>query len=200
MNPPFYECQHTSFPTVETTHAGLNYGAVAKLEMQQYGGFYMYKSKIDKLSKQELQNIINESTGYVNALRNIGYSGNSSLYKLKDKINEYDISLEKMKRNRKEAIKQGQNSDKYSLDKILVKDSDYTNISRLKKRLLKNELLNYKCDICGNEGMWNGAELKLQLDHINGDPSDHRLKNLRFLCPNCHSQTDTFAGKNGTYG
>ena len=43
---------------------------------------------------------------------------------------------------------------------------------------------------------WLGNPLALQLDHINGVNNDHRLTNLRFLCPNCHSQTDTYAGKN----
>lgn len=45
-------------------------------------------------------------------------------------------------------------------------------------------------------GSWNNKELKLDLDHINGDPTDNRLDNLRFLCPNCHSQTNTYKGKN----
>jgi hypothetical protein len=45
-------------------------------------------------------------------------------------------------------------------------------------------------------GEWNGQPLKLQLDHINGINDDNRLENLRFICPNCHSQTITYAGKN----
>lgn len=56
--------------------------------------------------------------------------------------------------------------------------------------------MEYKCACCGNTGEWNGRPLVLQLDHINGDNCDNRLENLRFLCPNCHSQTDTFAGRN----
>lgn len=66
----------------------------------------------------------------------------------------------------------------------------------LKKRILKQKLLNYKCSICENPGEWQGKKLSLQLDHINGVQNDNRLENLRFICPNCHSQTETYAGKN----
>lgn len=54
----------------------------------------------------------------------------------------------------------------------------------------------YKCAICGQEPIWNGRELVLTLDHINGINNDDRLDNLRWLCPNCDRQTQTFGGKN----
>ena len=53
----------------------------------------------------------------------------------------------------------------------------------------------YKCVLCGNTGHHHNRILVLQLDHKNGISTDNRKKNLRFLCPNCHSQTDTFAGR-----
>lgn len=56
--------------------------------------------------------------------------------------------------------------------------------------------LEYKCAFCGNTGEWLGQKLTLQLDHINGKNNDYRIENLRFLCPNCHSITPTYAGKN----
>jgi len=87
-------------------------------------------------------------------------------------------------------------STKYSLDDILIENSNYKNISRLKTRLINENKLEYKCAICGNTGEWNNNPLVLQLDHINGKHNDHRLENLRFLCPNCHSQTETYSGKN----
>ena len=51
------------------------------------------------------------------------------------------------------------------------------------------------CAECNVGEEWNGKPLVLQLDHINGIFNDHRLENLRLLCPNCHSQTETFSGK-----
>ena len=51
---------------------------------------------------------------------------------------------------------------------------------------------------CGNKGEWQDKKLTLDIDHINGNHRDHRLENLRFICPNCHSQTPSFRNKNGT--
>ena len=82
------------------------------------------------------------------------------------------------------------------MDDILVENSTYLNRTALKERIIKEKILEYKCAICGNEGTWNGSPLTLQLDHINGINNDHRIENLRFLCPNCHSQTETFSGRN----
>ena len=65
----------------------------------------------------------------------------------------------------------------------------------VKKRLLDNNELDYVCSICGISN-WMGLNLSLVLDHINGVNDDHRKGNLRLLCPNCNSQTDTFCGRN----
>lgn len=54
----------------------------------------------------------------------------------------------------------------------------------------------YKCELCGNDGTWLGVPLTLHVDHINGVNSDCRAENVRFLCPNCHAQTPTHAGRN----
>lgn len=66
---------------------------------------------------------------------------------------------------------------------------------KLKARLLKYELKHNVCEIC-QLTEWNGQKLTMHLDHINGDCWDHRLENLRMLCPNCHSQTHTYCGRN----
>lgn len=68
--------------------------------------------------------------------------------------------------------------------------------SSIRKRLVRENILPYRCDICQNTGQHFGQPLVLQLDHVNGVKNDNRLENLRWLCPNCHSQTPTFAGRN----
>ncbi len=82
------------------------------------------------------------------------------------------------------------------LDEVLVSGSTYRTTSHLKARLLKEGLLVNRCAECGLTPIWRDKPLTLILDHINGDRADHRLVNLRLLCPNCNSQQPTFAGKN----
>lgn len=65
---------------------------------------------------------------------------------------------------------------------------------KLKLRLIDAGLKENKCECCGIDS-WNGSQIKCELDHIDGDRTNHRLHNLRMLCPNCHSQTDTFRSK-----
>lgn len=88
-------------------------------------------------------------------------------------------------------------SDKKPLEEILVENSDYQSTASLKKRLLKENLLEYKCynPKCGITE-WLGEAITLQLEHKNGNNKDNRIENLCLLCPNCHSQTETFAGRN----
>lgn len=70
------------------------------------------------------------------------------------------------------------------------------NRTSLKKKIIEQKIIDYRCDICGNNGIWLNKKITLQLDHINGINNDNRVENLRFLCPNCHSQTSTYTGKN----
>ena len=65
----------------------------------------------------------------------------------------------------------------------------------LKRKLFEAGLKENKCEICGIKE-WNGTPLQMQLDHIDGNTYNHSIENLRMICPNCHSQTETFCGKN----
>ena len=84
---------------------------------------------------------------------------------------------------------------KYPTEDMLVVNSPYARRD-VKRRILREGLLPYCCSVCGNSGDWNDLPLILQLEHQNGVANDHRLENLCFLCPNCHSQTETFSGRN----
>jgi 5-methylcytosine-specific restriction endonuclease McrA len=65
----------------------------------------------------------------------------------------------------------------------------------MRNRIIKENLIPHKCSEC-EISEWKGQKLSLHLDHIDGNAWNHELSNLRFLCPNCHSLTDTYTGKN----
>lgn len=77
---------------------------------------------------------------------------------------------------------------------IFKKDSD-VHRQYAKRLIIQEKLIEYKCRDCDLIDEWNGKKLILELEHINGDKKDYRLKNLTFLCPNCHSQTPTFRNR-----
>jgi RNA polymerase subunit RPABC4/transcription elongation factor Spt4 len=66
---------------------------------------------------------------------------------------------------------------------------------KLKNKLLKANIKTNVCEVCGISE-WNGMHINMQLDHIDGNSHNHLLENLRMICPNCHSQTNTYCGKN----
>lgn len=84
--------------------------------------------------------------------------------------------------------------NKKLINEYLVKDFTGSS-SKLKLRLIKEGILDNICSICGINN-WNNKPITLQLDHINGDNTDNRIENLRILCPNCHTQTETWGSKN----
>jgi Zn finger protein HypA/HybF involved in hydrogenase expression len=83
----------------------------------------------------------------------------------------------------------------YVLEDILDGRHPQYSTYKLKHRLYSVGLKSNACEECGTSE-WNGKSIECEMDHINGDRTDHRLENLRILCPNCHSQTDTFRAKN----
>lgn len=87
---------------------------------------------------------------------------------------------------------------RYTLnDLILANQGRKCSGTQLKKKIIEELGWEDKCQRCGISE-WCGEPITIQVDHINGDPTNHAIDNLRFLCPNCHSQTETWGRKTRT--
>lgn len=149
-------------------------------------------------SKNEIQKVLNESSSFVEVLEKLGLCSHSGNHRtLKERIKIDNLNIEILTAKRTEKIRQSSIKKKIPLSKIMVENSSY-GTNHLKSRLIKEEILEYVCERCGNKGEWMSQKLMLQLEHKNGKSRDHRLENLCFLCPNCHSQTETYSGKNSS--
>lgn len=146
-------------------------------------GGEIIRALIDNYSKEELQDIVNNSFSIKDVVRKLGYStesGNNS-ETVKNRIKKYGIDCSHF--IRQEMVKRNE-------ENIFIKDSTACQHT-LRKWYKKGEYTPYICSICGQEPYWNGKELTLILDHINGENHDDRLENLRWVCPNCNQQLDT---------
>lgn len=153
------------------------------------------RSIIWSIDKESFSNLVRNSNSIGEILRFFNLSnkgGNSNTVKrriIEDNIDSSHIVLGKFSNKGRTFSR-----EKIPLEKICVKNSTF-NKTHLKKRLIKENVLENKCAICGQLPIWNNQKLVLQLEHKNGVSNDHRIENLCLLCPNCHSQTPTFAGR-----
>jgi hypothetical protein len=152
-----------------------------------------------KYSKELLDEIVKGSISVAEVIRKLGLKqsgGNHS--HITRRIVKYGISTEHF-------LGSGANSgtrhkggpDKLLPHQVLVAnrfDGRKEDIKRLRRAMIESGIPQL-CS-CGLGVEWNGKKLVLQVDHIDGDPLNNRIENLRFLCPNCHSQTDNFGAKN----
>ena len=141
---------------------------------------------IDKWTKEELIDILESSENMTEACFKIGYSSYSTTnwQEITAKLKEFNI----------EKIKPKTFFSQRTQEEIFCENS------KVSQHCLRN---NYKkinkpdhCAICQMPAEWQGKPLTLRLDHINGIHNDNRLENLRWVCPNCDSQQETYCGAN----
>lgn len=151
----------------------------------------------NKYRKEVLEPLIKDSKTISEVLEKLGMRCAGGNFKTIHKyIEEYGIDTNHFNEHEEKIIKLKERFErnKKPLSELLIENSNY-NRGSLKKRLINENLLEYKCRKCDNIGEWMGEKLVLQLEHKNGVHNDNRLENLEFLCPNCHTQTKTYAGK-----
>lgn len=146
-----------------------------------------------RYSEQEARSAVAASTSYTEALRRLGMraaGGNHRLFRSwvdgvwKIPTGHFNPRL----RPRDGRLRS------FALEEVLVENSTYGR-ANVKRRVLEVGLKHRVCELCGQDEMWRGKRISLILDHINGVPNDHRIENLRMLCPNCNATLDTHCGK-----
>ena len=150
-----------------------------------------FPSRMAQYSKKEFEQIIKGSANHAEALRKMGFSTahGANIKTLKRYIEKYEIDCSHFDQYKtKEKLT-------HTDEEIFKKDSRVSQHC-LRARYLKNNYTKYECAICGQGPEWNGKPLTLTLDHINGKNNDNELSNLRWVCPNCDRQLDTFGYKN----
>ena len=150
-------------------------------------------SIIGKYTPETVREIALNCTSMKQLAEQLGYSqnGGTSGKTISKYCEYYNISLEHFTNLPKEIVKRNP-------ENVFIKNST-ANQTTLRRWYEKGNYTEYKCSICGQEPFWNGKELTLTLDHINGDNRDDRIENLRWVCPNCDRQLDTFCSKNMNY-
>jgi hypothetical protein len=173
---------------IDTSH--LNFGAIAK--------------QIQQLTRQQLEPLVRECTSVAGVLLRLGLPQQGRPHRdVKAKLAALELDTQHFRGagwSRGETRATHPSVDRAFLkrtrpdEEVFVENAPPTNGSKIVKRLLRRGVP-YGCALCGIYE-WRGNRLVLHLDHINGVNNDNRLTNLRLLCPNCHSQTDTYGRRN----
>jgi 5-methylcytosine-specific restriction endonuclease McrA len=156
------------------------------------------RSAVWLVGKHRFIDIVANSVSKNDILKKLGMRAAGGNYKTLSARLEAEGLLEELKDKTRKYLSECLNKTRIRhtrpIEDILKENSSYDR-SKLKSRLIKLGFLDNKCSKCGIRNEWNGSPLTLQIDHINGKYNDNRIENLRLLCPNCHSQTETFVGK-----
>ena len=142
-----------------------------------------------KYTKELLEPIVKESKSYADVIRSLGFkkwSGGRHRY-IKDKIIEYNLDISHF-------TGQGWNKGGKARNRLTPKEA--LCVGNTRKEIVRRCLLEigrkYECEICKiNE--WLGKPLNLHIHHIDGNSRNNKRENLQFICPNCHSQTESYS-------
>ena len=147
-------------------------------------------AKIDTFTDEEFKVIVAESKSMTDISTKLGYAAKSgsNYTRIRKRIDELGLSTDHFALGNKRPIKR-------NVENIFIENST-ADQKTLRKWYFEGKYTEYKCSICGQEPMWQGKELTLILDHINGHNKDDRLENLRWVCPNCNMQLPTTNGRN----
>lgn len=149
---------------------------------------------IYNIKDEDFIDIVKNSTTWSEILKKCGYNNignNKTVLKRCQKLN---IDISHLPSGQGCKI-EGKKFKKYTIEEILVENSQYNNGPLLKNRLIKEKNFENKCYNC-NLTVWMGKPIPLEIEHKNGIHTDNRIENLTFLCCNCHALTDTYKGKN----
>ena len=161
-------------------------------------------AKLKHLNLEEVKKVVLNTSSAAEACRRLGMSTQGTATRFRAFLDQNNIDYSHW-------TGQLWSKDKTSLEDKRIKSTGSTyedvfcedssaSATYVKSLIIRKQLLPYKCSVCNMNPIWNGKELKLQMDHINGNRKDQRLENLRMICPNCHSQTETFGSKNKSKG
>lgn len=159
----------------------------------------------EKYTREALSNAAASSLSFSDFLRALGINYDSGHLRrhLKRRLEQFRIPAPFLGRGRAWA-KDRVSTKRLSPDEILVhSEKGRRGETQQLRRALLEIGVEHKCAICAVGTEWRGAPLVLQIDHLDGDRTNHRRGNLRFLCPNCHSQTPTYgktAGRSSCEG
>lgn len=148
-----------------------------------------------KYTKEMLESAVRQSTSVANVLRllQIKPTGGSHSH-ISKMIKHYKINVSHFTGR---GWNKGISSNKRKTpSSIFSTNSEKRVKSNQLTRALIESGVHYKCMNCHNNGEWNHKRLVLHVDHIDGNYRNNSQSNLRFLCPNCHSQTETYGSRN----
>jgi Zn finger protein HypA/HybF involved in hydrogenase expression len=149
-----------------------------------------------RFNDEELRAAVCESASYAEVMRRLDYAPSGGMHRyIKGHIKR--LGLDTSHFVGQAWAKGSRNTNGFvarPLEEVLVNGSKVQG-ARLLRRLIAEGLMAARCQHCGR-AQWRCRPIPLELDHVNGDPTDNRLENLRVLCPNCHAQTHTYCGRN----